>query len=125
MSAIARLLDEDDTDEITRLLMGRRVEVVSDDTLRLDDGTVIEVRGNDGCGGCPSGYYDVSELNGVDNVITKVEYDYDPAADGEDGEGYYRIFVFADNERVNLLQFDGTDGNGYYGTGFTLWVRPA
>jgi hypothetical protein len=38
------------------------------------------------------------------------------------GDGYYRIFVFADNRRINVASFDGSDGNGYYGTGWWLAV---
>lgn len=48
--------------------------------------------------------------------------EHDPQEDTH--EGHYRIFVFTENQRINLMQFDGTDGNGYYGTGFWLLVRP-
>jgi hypothetical protein len=45
-------------------------------------------------------------------------------ADGEDGH-VYRLFVYAANDRINVLSVEGDDGNGYYGTGFTLTVVPA
>lgn len=121
------LLNQDDEQKITDLLMGRKIEKVDNEHLLLDDGTVIKAIGHDGRCACSAGCYDLSVLNGVDNVITRVEYDYQPGNDYDSDryDGYYRIFVFADNRQINLMQFDGTDGNGYYGTGFEIVVRPA
>ena len=71
----------------------------------------------------------MDELNRVDNVITRVEFDYQPTGDeryvgqAEPEDGFYRIFVLAGDERVNLLSVTGDDGSGYYGTGFELVVR--
>jgi len=132
-------LNEEDRDEITALLMGRKVTKADGEHLMLDDGTVIKAIGHNGGCACNAGCYDLSVLNGVDNIITRVDYDYRPAADGDyplfdEGDsdapddtwtGYYRVFVYAENQRVNLMQFDGTDGNGYYGTGFEILVRRA
>jgi hypothetical protein len=114
---------EEDTEKISNLLTGRTVTKVADDRLILDNGTELLLVGNDGGCACNAGCYDLTELNGVDNVITSVVLDNSP--DGEDtpGEGTYRIFVFANNERINLATFTGTDGNGYYGTGYTIHVK--
>ncbi len=130
-------LDEDDTTQITELLMGRKVTDVLGDVMTLDNGTRIKVQGNDGGCSCGAGDYELSVLNRVDNIITNVEFDYRPAGDGDyvefdendpdapgsEYEGFYRIYVFAGHEKINLLQVDGTDGNGYYGTGFSLTVE--
>jgi hypothetical protein len=135
-----RRLDHENQQEIADLLMGRKVTKVDGEHLLLDDGTTIKAIGHDGGCACSAGCYDLSVLNGVDNIITRVDFDYRPAGDGDDYEkgaersghaddpadkwtGYYRVFVFADNEQINLMQFDGSDGNGYYGTGFELLVR--
>src|SRR5689334_17393017 len=128
--ADVRVLSQDDQAEITHLLVGRKVTKVDGEHLLLDDGTVIKAIGHDGGCACSAGCYDLSVLNGVDNVITRVAFDYRPAGDDDYPEkgdhpddpadewtGFYRVFVFADNEQINLMQFDGTDGNGYYGTG--------
>ena len=134
-------LNQDDQDAITELLVGRRVAKVDGEHLLLDDGTVIKAIGHAGGCACGAGDYDLTVLNGVDNIITRVSYDYAPAGDGDDWEtgpeksghpddpkdkwtGYYRIFVFADHQQINLMQFEGSDGNGYYGTGFEILVRP-
>lgn len=131
-----RTLNENDTAEIASLLTGRKVTKVDGEHLVLDNGTTIKAIGHDGGCSCSSGCYDLTVLNGADNIITRVEFDYRPAGDGEspkkgdhpddpDDEwtGFYRVFVYAENQRINLMQFDGTDGNGYYGTGFELLVR--
>jgi hypothetical protein len=132
-----RILNEENQAEIESLFMGHKVSKVDGEHLLLDNGTAIKAIGHDGGCACSAGCYDLSVLNGVDNIITRVEFDYRPAGDGEypafdEGDpdapedewtGYYRVFVFADDQRVNLMQFDGSDGNGYYGTGFEILVR--
>jgi hypothetical protein len=132
-----RSLREDDCEEITALLTGHRVVKVDGEHLVLDNGTTIKAIGHVGGCSCGAGDYDLSVLNGVDNVITRVEFDYQPGGEWDPPErekahpddpddkwtGFYRVFVFADNQQINLMQFDGSDGNGYYGTGFELLVR--
>lgn len=120
------MLSETHTAEIEALLVGHTLAKVADDTLVLDDGRRLRFVGNEGGCSCGAGDYDLTELNGVDNVITKVEFVDNP--DGDDhpeGTGHYRIFVFADNQKVNLATFEGSDGNGYYGTGYSIVVTPA
>jgi hypothetical protein len=114
---------EADAEKISNLLMGRTVTKVADDRLILDNGTELLLVGNDGGCACSAGCYDLTELNGVDNVITSVVLDNRPDGDYTPGDGTYRIFVFANNERINLATFTGTDGNGYYGTGYTIHVK--
>lgn len=115
----------DNHDAIQALLLGRRVAKVSDHELRLDNGVVLVLPDTDGGCSCGSGDYALTTLNGVDNVITSVEFVDDPAGDGYDPKatGKYSIFVFADNQRVNLATWEGNDGNGYYGTGYRIIVR--
>jgi len=122
--------DESDNGPIEALLLGHAVAKVADDHLLLDDGTLLRLVGNDGGCACSAGCYDLTALNGVENVITAVEFEDEPRGDGwnDDGVGAYRIgayriFVFAGNERINLATFEGSDGNGYYGTGYHVMVR--
>src|SRR5688572_24022215 len=107
-----RSLYQGDADAITELLMGRTVAKVSDAELLLDDGTILRLEGNDGGCSCGAGDYELTELNGCENIITKVELVNSPDGDYEPGDGTYRIFVYADNQKVNLATFEGTDGNG-------------
>lgn len=114
-----------DEKEITDLLMFRKiVEVKNGDTLILDNGLELEVVPNDGCGRCASGGYEISELNVCDNAITNVEFQEVEYESRDSWQDYsYRIFVIAENKRIKILQVDGTDGNGYYGTGYSINVK--
>lgn len=80
--------------------------------LYLDDGTVIEVKGNEGCGGCGNGWYYLDKLNECNNVITNVKCE-------NVNDSRYSIFVFTEDTQIEAVQFNGVD-NGYYGTGY--WV---
>lgn len=115
-----------DEKEITDLLLYRKIVKVEDDTLVLDNGLRLEVIANEGCGGCSNGWYYLTELNECDNVITNVEFVED---DDYEDDGYndtsYKIFVYAEDKRIKILQVDGSDGNGYYGTGYSIRVRQA
>lgn len=114
--------------QIRDLLTGRSIKKISEDTLELDNGLMLTLFGNEGCGGCISGWYDLTALNGCPNIITNVEFDYQPAEDDYQPAmsadvGHYKIFVFADNQKINLATFEGTDGNGYYGTGYWIEIK--
>lgn len=114
---------EENEKEIKELLLYRRIVKVENDTLYLDNGTELEIIPNVGCGGCESGNYEITELNECDNVITKVELDCDYTEDEWKDGASYKIFVYAEDKRIKILQVDGTDGNGYYGTGYEVLVR--
>lgn len=115
-----KTLHEHNEKEIKELLLYHRVTKVNEDTLELDNGVVLEIIPNEGCGGCSSGWYAITDLNGVDNVITNVELDED---NSENCETSYKIFVYTEDKRFTLLQVDGDDGNGYYGTGYRINVK--
>ena len=125
----------DDTQSIVDALLGRRIVKLEkppvsaysmgEAQILLDDGTVLLLEGHDG-GCCSAGCYSLeflASLGDVDNIITNVEFYNDPASDYTGGEGNYSIFVFADNKKINLATFEGSDGNGYYGTGYYVTVR--
>ena len=142
-----------DVDRLKELLLGKAIidARITDDWsdrgpvgyLTLSDGITLKVWGNDGGCACPAGCYPLTTLNRVENIITNVELDERRVGDDtpcqtcgktwgcyEDGhdnsyEGHFRIFVFAGDERVNVASFEGSDGNGYYGTGWWLDVVPA
>lgn len=115
-------VEHSQTERISALLLGRKVTKVNDHIVQLDNGMVLEFPNTDGGCACSAGCYDVTALNSVDNVITNVEFDYSPGVDYGDGEGHYKIFVFCGDDRINLVTYEGDDGSGYYGTGFTLYV---
>lgn len=130
--------NEDDADQIAALLVGRRIvsaeqgsyhldgryswEREAEGRLVLDDGTILYLAGHEGGCSCGAGDYDLESVTAVDNVITSARVESSPSGDDEDGDGTYRIFAIADNTEINVAEFVGTDGNGYYGTGFSLTV---
>ena len=73
--------------KIRDLLLGHRVEKIAYDHMRLDDGTLVLIDPNEGCGGCVSGGYELDDLNGCDNIITAVDFETEDS-DGEDGTVY-------------------------------------
>jgi hypothetical protein len=111
-------------DKIRELLMYRKIVKVENNTLFLDNGTELEILANVGCGGCFAGWYEVTELNGCDNAITNVEFVCEDINDPKsDDDTSYKIFVYAEDKRIKILQVDGSDGNGYYGTGYSINVK--
>jgi succinylarginine dihydrolase len=137
-------LTPNDEERVRDLLVGRRIvkveqgnfEIPDDDTTWrwntraegrcvLDDGTQIFVLPNEGCGGCSSGWYQLKHLATVDNAITDVRLTCEgEPSDYGDGPQSYRIYVLADAVEINAVQVDGDDGNGYYGSGYELFVLP-
>lgn len=112
-----------DENAIKELLMFRKIVKVENDTLYLDNGVELEVCPNIGCGGCSSGWYSLVELNDCDNAITNVEFCCDEDTKDDYDDTSYKIFVFAENKKIKVLQVDGSDGNGYYGSGYSIMVR--
>lgn len=105
------------------LLFGHSVDKIQGDALILDDGTKLTIIPNEGCGGCPSGHYELEALNECPNMITNVKIE---AEDGDEStDTIYTLFVVAEDNWQSLAVVSGNDGNGYYGTGFTIEVtRP-
>jgi hypothetical protein len=133
--------DETDGERIAQLFVGRKVVRAekgafpipgadgswnhsAEGVLELDDGTVLYLTGNDGGCACSAGCYPLAEVASVDNIITSAHVNADPDDDDSplEHKGVYQIFVFADAKRINVATFEGSDGNGYYGTGFSLTV---
>lgn len=112
-----------DENEIRELLLYRKIVKADNDTLYLDNGVELEVIGNEGCGGCSGGWYEVTEINDCNNAITDVEFVEDCETKDEYDSTSYKIFVLTADDRIKILQVDGDDGSGYYGTGYRTIVR--
>lgn len=115
-----KTLCEQNEKEIEELLLGHKVTADDYDKLILDNGVVLQINPNIGCGACESGNYYLDHISSVNNAITNVEF----VEEFEDDCYYehYKIFVIADGMTTELLDVYGTDGNGYYGTGYTIDV---
>lgn len=123
-AGVAHSDDGDFEAKVKELLLFHKVvkaEVIDAQSgiLTLDNGTQLYLEGNSGGAGSDGWYY-LEALNQCDNVITNVECELD----GEDGCGTYHIYVYAGELKVNLAEYEGGD-NGYYGTGYSLYVSLA
>jgi hypothetical protein len=111
-------------DKIKSLFIGRKVVKAEGSDLTLDDGTVLQVIPNDGGCSCGAGDYYLDNLNKFDNVITDVEIKAVPYSDSEWESGYtYQLFVYSGGISTSVADIKGDDGNGYYGTGFEIYVK--
>lgn len=117
---------EQDEAEIKKLLEGRRIirADVTDYTLVLDNGTRIRVDPNEGCPGCSSGNYDITIFDECESVITSVRTAVEEHREDESWDFLtrYQIWVLVADREFPILEVSGTDGNGYYGTGYRLYV---
>lgn len=91
--------------------------------LTCNDGTIIEIETNEGCGGCENGwssFEDLKKLEENNNIITNIKVEY--SKDGwEDDE--FKMFVYYEDGQINELNGDDGYGNGYYGGGFYVTIR--
>lgn len=123
-----RTLYECNEKEIEELLLGHKIVAdENNDTLILDNGVRLLITPNSGCDACPSGNYYLEHIASVNNAITNVEFvNEHEDSEYEDFEEeyyqHYKIFVIADGMTTELLDVYGTDGNGYYGTGYKIDV---
>ena len=122
----------------TRLLRGRYVTSINDGIITLDDGTELYIHGNDGCGGCESGWYWLENVYKQGSSHARImsahvacDIDEENNDEGAVDPHIYTLFVMVDGNptQLPLATVRGDNGNGYYGTGFTLTAtvktRPA
>jgi hypothetical protein len=98
--------------------------------LTLDDGTQLVAMGRGGGCVCGQGdfeftkaFYQGSPTARIMNAMVEMEgnewYDMDISAT------CFKVFVIVEDEKLPLLEFDGYEGDGFYGRGFWLAVYPA
>lgn len=97
--------------------------------ITLDDGTQLLAVGRSGGCTCGQGdfeftkaFYQGSPTARIMNAM--VEMEGEPSYDGETSATCFKVFVIVDGEKLPLLEFDGYEGEGYYGRGFWLYVYP-
>ena len=121
-----RAYDGENLKDLRKLLLYHKVvdaKVLSEycGELILDNGMTLEVIPNNGCGGCSNGWYYLSDLAKCENVITDVSIEY---SQNEDHDEVIRVFVLTEDDRIKLIDVYGNEGNGYYGRGFCIYVKP-
>lgn len=100
-------------------LIGKSIKKVKRNTLICDDGTIIKIETNEGCGGCGNGWSSLDDLEILEhnnNIITDVKCDYH---DSEE----FTLFIYYEDGFINKLEGDDGYGNGYYGGGFHVTIK--
>ena len=90
--------------------------------LTCNDGTIIEIEINEGCGGCENGwssFEDLKKLEGNNNVITNIKVEYSKDYWSVDK---FTMFIYYEDGTINELIGDDGYGNGYYGGGFYVTI---
>lgn len=97
--------------------------------ITLDDGTQLVAMGRGGGCVCGQGdfelikaFYQGSPTARITNAM--VEMEGEPGYDGDISATCFKVFVIVDDEKLPLLEFDGYEGEGYYGRGFWLYTYP-
>ena len=127
-------LTQDSTpEEYAELLRGRYVTditVSSDETsatLTLDNDTTLELIGSWGCS-CGNGVTYIKHVFQRGGRNARIMNARVEATQNDESyyETDYTIFVMIDGNpsQLPLATMQGYDENGYYGTGFTIYVRP-
>lgn len=112
--------------EVRELLLYHKIIRVdkNNNMIVLDNGTQLTFIGNEGCNGCGSGGYDITVLNGCENIITDVKIDIDwDTVNSKHYDISYKIYVYTEDKRIKLMQADGRDGNCCYGSGYDIYVK--
>ena len=97
--------------------------------LTLDNGTQLLAMGRGGGGDCGQGDFELTKAfyqgSPTARIMTALA---DMAGDEEYGGGIsataFKVFVVVDDQKLPLLEFDGFEGEGYYGRGFWLYTYP-
>lgn len=112
--------------KIRQELFGHRIVKVEgkkgdgDGFIYLDNGRRLRLAGNEGCGGCGNGWFYLTEdLDFNDNAIMNVEIE---ETSTNDEDFIYRLWIISANTKIKAAEFGGYD-NGYYGTGFSVYVE--
>lgn len=97
--------------------------------ITLDDGTQLLAVGRSGGCSCGQGDFELTKVfyRGAPSariMNATVEMEGDIGYDGDISATCFKVFVIVDDEKLPLLEFDGYEGEGYYGRGFWIYTYP-
>ncbi len=113
------------SEKLSEMFVGRRILHASYSAegsvvYELDNGEKLELLPNEGCGGCENGYFALTAYENFPHVITRVEIDDDQQDTEYEGKATVRLFVYGEGLSTTLATVAGSEGNGYYGRGFSV-----
>lgn len=97
--------------------------------LTLDDGTQLLAIGRGGGCSCGQGGFELTKAFCQGSPTARimnamVEMEGEAGRDGDISATAFKVFVMVSDEKLPLLEFDGWEGEGYYGRGFWLHTYP-
>lgn len=113
------------TEAIRNLFVGKKVVKADGHELTLSDGMILQIIPNEGGCSCGAGDYYLDNINKFDSVITDVEVKVFGGESGswDEDAHTYQLFVYSGGISTSVADIKGDDGNGYYGTGFDIYVK--
>jgi hypothetical protein len=126
------LTESSTPEEYAKILRGRYITDIATDgeiaaTITLDNGTALELIGSWGCS-CGNGVTYIKHVFQRGGRNARIMNARVEATQNDERyyETDYTIFVMIDGNpsQLPLATMQGYDENGYYGTGFTIYVRP-
>ena len=126
------LTESSTPEEYAKILRGRYITDIATDgeiaaTITLDNGTALELIGSWGCS-CGNGVTYIKHVFQRGGRNARIMNARVEATQNDERyyETDYTIFVMIDGtpSQLPLATMQGYDENGYYGTGFTIYVRP-
>lgn len=127
------LTESSTPEEYAKILRGRYITDIATDgeiaaTITLDNDTTLELIGSWGCS-CGNGVTYIKRVFQRGGRNARIMNARVEATQNDESyyETDYTIFVMIDGNpsQLPLATMQGYDENGYYGTGFTIYVRPA
>lgn len=102
-------------DTLTKYLVGRRIAAADDDTLTLDDGTVLCLyeSDHDCCAGA-DGKWEIIDPDRLEVAVTHVEYEEDDYDDGDTRVATCKITILHNQNPIALGEGGADAGNGGY-----------
>ena len=126
------LTESSTPEEYAKILRGRYITDIATDgeiaaTITLDNDTTLELIGSCGCS-CGNGVTYIKHVFQRGGRNARIMNARVEATQNDESyyETDYTIFVMIDGNpsQLPLATMQGYDENGYYGTGFTIYVRP-
>lgn len=94
-----------DADLYTKLLRGRYVTSINNDSITLDNGLILTIKGNEGCMACLNGWYHLERIykQGSSRArIMSAHVEYSEDDNYTEGAEIYTIFVMVDGNPTQL-----------------------
>lgn len=110
-----------DEGDFEKELVGKRIVALTESTVILDDGSVLQIEDGGDCCAWFSGAFRALDLD--DNAITRVER-VDRGKESEiDWDEHWSLNIYTAHKQIAAVDIDGNPSSGYYGSSINLVVR--